>query len=614
MTTANQLAPLFLWHCYSKSSRQISRMNFAEHLKSQLNIVDVVGQYVRLKRQGAGPRYVGLCPFHSEKTPSFGVHSALGYYKCFGCDSAGDVFKFVQQIENLTFPETLKVLAERYGIPMPERERGNDPEAQRRAALLEMHEIAAETFQDNLRSSGGAEARRYLESRGVSRAAMDEFRLGLSDPSGQQLVNRLQKFGAAAMEESGLVGKRQEGGFYDRFRGRLMFPIHSEAGKVIAFGGRALRPGDEPKYLNSPETKLYKKSTVLYNLHRAKTDARKVNQIILVEGYMDVIGVYSAGIREVVSSSGTSLALEQVRAIKRQIAAQQASTGQIFLNFDPDPAGARSTEKYIAPFLAEGLRVRVLEVPGGTDPDEYIQANGPEAYRALMARAPSYFHWLADRARVKFDARTAEGRVDAFKFIAPVLEMVHDRLERSTIASEMAEYLKIDRTVVADAFRKQSVAVQQGPRSARDLNSGLAPNEKLLVFCLLSNADARAVIQHFLAGSDLLPLLELRQIFETAVALQSEGVEFGFEALSQRLDERTRRALADLAFSESPVKEEEAADQALSCLKALEAKGIAAKQEQLRSRIRDLERQGNFADALRVADELNRVNRRSAGL
>lgn len=589
-------------------------MNFAEQLKSQLNIVDVVGKYVRLKRQGAGPRYVGLCPFHSEKTPSFGVHSTLGYYKCFGCDSAGDVFKFVQQIENLSFPETLKMLAERYGIPMPERERSNDPEAQRRVALLEMHEIAAETFQNNLRGTGGADTRRYLESRGVSHAAMDEFRLGLADTSGQQLVNRLQKFGPAAMEESGLIAKRQDGGFYDRFRARLMFPIHSESGKVIAFGGRALRAGDEPKYLNSPETKLYKKSTVLYNLHRAKIDARKNNQIILVEGYMDVIGVYSAGIHEVVASSGTSLGIEQVRAVKRQISAQQASTGQIFLNFDPDPAGARSTEKYISPFLAEGLRVKVLEIPGGLDPDEYIQQNGPEAYRTLITQAVSYFHWLADRARSKFDVGTAEGRVDAFKFIAPVIEMVQDRIERSTIASEMAEYLKVDRNVVGHAFRKRAAAIPQQPHKARDLNSGVAPNEKLLVLCLLGSADARAAIQHFLTGSDLLSLLELRQVFEAAIALHGEGVPFSLEALSQRLDERLQRIVSDLAFSDSAVKDEEAAEQALRCLEALETKAIVARQEQLRGRIRDLERQGNFAEALRVAEELNTVNRRSTSL
>ena len=194
-----------------------------------------------------------------------------------------------------------------------------------------------------------------------------------------------------------LLAKRESGGFYDRFRGRLIFPIHNESGKVIGFGGRALRAGDEPKYLNSPETKLYKKSSVLYNLHRAKIDARKNNRMILVEGYMDVIGVYAAGIHEVVASSGTSLGIDQVRAIKRQISQQHAGAGQIILNFDPDPAGARSTEKYISTLLAEGLRVKVLEVPDGLDPDEYIQQNRRRRLSKTLGHSAELFS-LAGRS------------------------------------------------------------------------------------------------------------------------------------------------------------------------------------------------------------------------
>ena len=183
-------------------------MNFAEQLKNQLNIVEVVGQYVRLKQQGSGQRWVGLCPFHSEKTPSFGVHSGHQYYKCFGCDAAGDVLKFVQQMESLTFPETLRTLAERYSIPMPERQRADDPETQRNAALLEIHEAAAAIFQDNLRGPSGAEARTYLASRNVTPDAIREFRLGLSDASGQQLVQKLKRFGEALLVDSGLIARR----------------------------------------------------------------------------------------------------------------------------------------------------------------------------------------------------------------------------------------------------------------------------------------------------------------------------------------------------------------------------------------------------------------------
>lgn len=589
-------------------------MNFAEQLKSQLNIVDVVGQYVRLKRSGAGPRYVGLCPFHSEKTPSFGVHSTLQFYKCFGCDASGDVFKFVMELESLTFPETLKLLAERYGIPMPERQRSDDPDTQRRAALLEMHEIAAGTFQSNLRSPAGAEARSYLESRGVSRAAMDEFRLGLSDPSGQQLLQRLQNFGAALLEESGLVVKRQEsGGFYDRFRARLMFPIHSESGQIIAFGGRALRSNDEPKYLNSPETRIYKKSGVLYNLHRAKIDARKNDRMILVEGYMDVIGIYTAGIHEVVASCGTSLTIEQIRSIKRQIS-DSARRGNVFITFDPDDAGARSANKYVGPLLAEGLRVKVFSLPQTMDADEYVRDYGLEEYKKQLEgvdRAAAYHYWIANHARTKFDVSTLEGRVDAFRSLLPIFQNVGDRLERAAIIKEMAEYLKVDRELVSGQVTQES-----GPESikkGRDISSAIPPNEKLLLSCLMLGSDAREAIKDYLRRPELMQLLELRGIFEAVLALEREGVEFSIEALASRLEPRLQRILTTLSFSELGITEEDAAHQAVHCLRALEGKAMNAACNALRQKIRELEQRGDFTEALRLADELNRTKGATSG-
>jgi DNA primase len=581
-------------------------MNFSEQLKSQLNIVDVVQQYVRLKRQGNGLRYVGLCPFHSEKTPSFGVHSGLGYYKCFGCDASGDVFKFVQEIESLTFPETLKVLAERYGIPMPERQRSDHPEEQKRAALQEMHEIAADLFQNNLRSAAGAAARQYLESRNVFKAAMDEFRLGLALDSWDQLTQRLQKFGQSLMAESGLVKPRDGGGFYDAFRDRIMFPIHNEAGKLIGFGGRALSKEVPQKYLNSPETLLYRKSSVLYNLHRAKTDARKNDRIILVEGYMDVIGIYSAGVHEVVAISGTAMGTDQVRAIKRQVAHQQAARGEVILNLDPDAAGTRSTEKHIATFLAEGLRVRVLEIPGGLDPDEYIQQFGVDEYRKLLQAASSYFHWLADRARAKFDMRTAEGRVDAFQFLWPSIQQVADRLERSAIARDVADYLNVDRELVMQKFKG---APRAQPAAQRPVSAVLPPNEKLLLSALLASGEARAAVRHYMASSSHFPLLEARDIFEAVLGFNEEAEAFSMEVISEKLSDRSKRILTEIGFGESAIEEESAAGQALHCLRALETKSMSVQMDTLRRRIKELEAAGNIQAALQSMEELNRLQK-----
>jgi DNA primase len=587
-------------------------MTFAEQLKGQLDIVDVIGQYIRIKRSGSTHRHVGLCPFHSEKTPSFHVDGLKQFYYCFGCQASGDVFKFVQEMDSLTFPETLKSLAERNGIPVPQRQRPDDPEAKLREALLEMHEIAAELFQNNLRGPGGAEARAYLESRGIATSTMAEFRLGLSDGNGQQLVSRLQRFGTELMEQSGLVRRRESGGFYDTFRGRLMFPIHSEQGKAIAFGGRALRAEDNPKYLNSTDTGIYKKSTVLYNLHRAKTDARKRDRMILVEGYMDAIGLAAAGIPEVVAVCGTSLSNEQVRAIKRQISHQQANAGQVILNFDPDAAGARSAEKYIASFLAEGLRVRVLELPGELDPDEFIQQNGSDAYLQLLASAESYYYWLAFRARSKFDMQTVEGRVDAFKSLLPSLQHVTDRLERSAIAAEIAEYLKLDRDLVAQQL-KQTSGKRPDPRSSGNTASAaIPPNELLLITCLLLSADARAAITHYLANNNLLPLLETRSIFEAV--MESTEDSFSVDAISRGLEPRLQRIIANLSFSELAMEEENAAQQALHCLRALEVKAKDTRCAELRQRIRVLEQEGNFAQALAVMTELDNLKTAASGV
>ena len=251
-------------------------MDFVEQLKSSIDIVRVIGEYVRLRRVGATGRWAGLCPFHQEKTASFSVNQTRQFYKCFGCGVSGDVLKFVMEIDGLTFPETLKLLAERNGIPMPKRTEYADAESKLRGALMDMHAIAAQVFQANLRSDQGAAARDYLTHRGVGAESIETFQLGYSDSSGQTLVRKLSDFSPEQIEASGLVRRRQEGsGYYDAFRGRLMFPIDNESGKVIAFGGRAMRDEDQPKYLNSPETPIYRKTSVLYNLHRAREGMRE---------------------------------------------------------------------------------------------------------------------------------------------------------------------------------------------------------------------------------------------------------------------------------------------------------------------------------------------------
>jgi DNA primase len=575
-------------------------MDFAEQLKSSIDIVQVAGEYVRLRRVGTTGRYTGLCPFHQEKTPSFGVNQTRQFYKCFGCGAGGDVIKFVMEIEGMTFWEALKLLAERHGIPLPKRSDFSDAETKLRAALIEMHAIAAQVFQTNLQSQQGAEARAYLERRGVSPEIVEQFGLGYADPSGQTLVRRLAEGGFTqdSLEASGLVRRRQEGGgFYDAFRGRLMFPIHNESGKTIAFGGRTMRDDDQPKYLNSPETPIYRKTSVLYNLHRAKDSMRRLNRGVLVEGYMDVIGTYAAGVHEVVASCGTALTAPQVKTIHRH-------ADSVIVNFDPDTAGANAAERAIPVFLDEGMHVKVLSLDGGLDPDEYVQQYGEEAYRAKLGAASGYFHWLADRARAKFDMRTPEGRVDAFKSLLPSVQKISDKLERAAVADDLAAYLGLERGLVLDQLKRTVTERRASVLSAANVSSQTPALERILLAALLGSDRARR---------EILPLLSpqitegftTRDIFEALRHTIEMGDRRGvFSALDSRLTGKAQALLHELLAADETADEESNWQQAQACMRTLEGGMRKRQMDELRARVKTAEREGKLSEALEWMTEL----------
>jgi DNA primase len=578
-------------------------MDFAEHVKQSVDIVKVVGEYVRLKKTGAGPRWVGLCPFHTEKTPSFGVHSVHQFYKCFGCGKGGDVFCFIQEIENVSFFEALKLLAERYGIPMPKQREYSDPATKLRAALLEMHALAARHFQANLQSPQGAEAREYLQRRGVTRDLAAEFGLGYADRSGQTLVRVFQQegFSSELLDSSGLVLKRQEGsGYYDNFRGRLMFPIANESGKVIAFGGRVLSGEDPRKYLNSPETPIYQKRNVMYNLHRAKESARKNDRAVLVEGYMDVIGVYSAGIREVVAGCGTALTNTQVRAVRRH-------TEHIIVNFDPDAAGANAAERSIQMLLEESMKIRVLDLGGELDPDEYVRREGADAYRQRLDKAPGYFYWLADRARGRFDMHDPQGRMEALRFLLPAIQCVHDRIERVTIAGDVAQYLRVDQGLVLDHFRKAAAERRDVPLS--ESVPPIPQNERLLLQLLVASQEVRQLFLPRLQSIGATAQLQARKVFETLLAMHNSGAVFRYSELEARLDNQEKTLMASLVFADELGDEAVLVQQAEACLEALEVRDLQSRVRDLRGQIRAAEQSGRLEEALALTRQLSDLKR-----
>jgi len=576
-------------------------MDFVEQLKSSVDIVQVIQEYVRLRKAGAN-RYTGLCPFHNEKTPSFSVNTLHQRYKCFGCGAGGDILTFVMELERLSFYEALKLLAERNGIPMPKRSEYSDPETKLRAALYQMHELAEQAFRANLEGAVGAEARAYLERRGVGQATSAEFGLGYAERSGRGLVRLFEKhdFTGDQMEKSGLVLKRDDGSLYDRFRHRLMFPIQNESAKIIGFGGRALDPNEQAKYLNSPETEIYRKSYVLYNLHRAKHGIRQADRVVLVEGYMDVIGVYASGVHEVVASCGTALTSQQVQTMKRH-------SEKIVVNFDPDAAGANATERSVNMLLDEGMHVRILALDGGLDPDEYCKQRGAEAYAAKLASAKNYFYWLADRARGKFDMRTAEGRVAGFKFLLPAIQRLSDKLERLAVVNDVAGYLGVDAGPVLESFRK--AAAERREKTVPHAVEAVRPVERILLNLLLVNADARTQLLPHLKNIPAVNQFTTRRIFEALFALDAAGNPVVFGNLDARLEENDRALLASAVLADETDGEVFSLEQGEACLRAIENTQRDSERAALKAQVRAAERDGNMAEALRLSAELSRIER-----
>ena len=583
---------------------------FKDMLKSRVDIVRTIGDYTPLKKVGGTSRYIGLCPFHKEKSPSFNVNSDKQFFKCFGCGKGGDVFNFVMDFEGLSFYEALKLLAEKNGVAMPTAVVDSDPESRRRTGIQELHEIAAKHFRESLFTPSGEAARAYLNKRGVGQKLAEDFLLGYSDP--QNSITRLfqrQGVDEQLLEPSGLVLKRNDGpGFFDRFRNRLMFPIWNESGKVIAFGGRSLGD-DQPKYLNSPETPIYRKSHVLYNLHRAKKGARESGRVVLVEGYMDVIGAFSAGVREVVASCGTALTSQQVSSIKRL-------ADRVIVNFDPDAAGANAAERGIDVLLEESLQIRVCSLPGGLDPDDFVKANGAEAYLAQLANSPGYFHWLSDRARSRFDMRDAEGRMEAFRFLLPAIQKLPDKLERLAVVNDMAAQLRVDPGVVLDQFRK-AASDRGSPRALQAAAARSLPElDKLLIRLLLHHPAALAGYAETILGLPSFEKMESHKILDAALRMLEVDGAVDFSALQARLSEADAHLLAALFSTDTEEVDrtnEDPAAQVRACLEKLDYDHREGQRKELRIQVREAERRGDLSEAMRLMEleqKLERADKR----
>jgi DNA primase len=536
--------------------------SFADRVKQQADIVRVVGEYVQLKK--AGQNFRGLCPFHSEKTPSFNVHPTRQIYHCFGCGKGGDVFSFVMELEKCEFPDAIRIVAEKCGIAMPrpkERSPEERKENQQRAALIEMHREAQTFFVKQIEGTlEGKAARAYLEDRGIDKVTMDRFGIGYAPSGGDLLLRHFKsKYAEKLLVESGLISRGENGRLFDRFRRRITFPIANESGKIVAFGCRAL--GDDmPKYLNSPETPIYSKSNLLYHLDRAKEALRRADFAVLVEGYMDAIAVARAGISNVVASCGTSLAEPQIKLLAR-------FTRRVIVNYDPDAAGQTATERSIALLLERDFEVRVLALPGKADPDKFIRENSAEAYVKLLKEAPPYVDYLIARAR-QMDLSTGEGKLRAVNFLLPYVQKIPNRILRSEWATRIAQQLRLDEPVLRAALSKAAAERRSGVKTQPELVGRAAkPAERLLIRMLAEGEGFRQDLAQRLQQEQLHQGLETEKIFTALITANLTGESLQAAEVGATLDERDRRLFFEILFEDS---NELTWEEAESCLEALQ--------------------------------------------
>lgn len=589
---------------------------FSDELRNQADILRIVGDYVSLKKKGAS--YWACCPFHNEKTPSFSVNPAKQFFKCFGCGKAGDVFTFVMEIEGCPFPEAVKTVAEKSGIQVPRVEDSKEYEERDRlrAEILQINQWATEFFEENLmQTPEGRAACDYLEKRGISDETRKTFRLGYAPNSWDACSEYLKSRGASRsqIEQSGLVTiKENRSGFYDRFRGRLMFPICDTQGRVVAFGGRTLGDG-EPKYLNSPETIVYTKGEHLFGLNNSRDAIRRRGYAVLVEGYLDYLIPWQAGVTNLVASLGTALTDNQVRLLGRY-------ARRIVVNFDPDSAGVAATKRSLELLVAQGFRVNVLSLPDNLDPDEYIRAHGPQSYLKVLKSSQPFLDYIVEEALKSHDQKRPQGKVETINAILPYLRLVKDRIERAEQFELIADRLKIDSNLIREEFKK-AADTRQETVSERVMTSMIAvkPAEKKLLECMLNHANVRRNMLAEITDEDL-DGLRTASLFQLLLDFERQGRQVTYPALVQDLVDQdlARDLLPSLMYGDeveqaaenSPNREAftHAEREARESLESLRSFRLTDKQVALQSEINQAQR-SNDIDQVKIMQKYELAKR-----
>jgi DNA primase len=521
---------------------------FIDDLKLQANILQVIQEYVPLKK--AGTSYKGLCPFHAEKTPSFQVHQDKGFFHCFGCGVGGDVFKFLELHEKIGFQDAVRLLAGRFGLALPAAEESGEGarrDSALREALLKVHEVAADYFREQLESAAGQIAHQQLKDRGLTPATVQQLGLGLAPSSREGLKGRLTRHGFALplLVQSGLVVQRENGETVDRFRNRLMVPINRETGSVIAFGGRAMLPDQQPKYLNSPETPIYSKGRTLYGLNLSKGGIRKSGYVVLVEGYFDFAQVLQSNVAPVVASCGTALTPQQTQLLRR-------FTSKVVLSYDPDAAGEGAAARSCELLVREGFDVNVVTLDSGSDPDTFIRRHGADGYRQRLRASQPYLDYLLDQAARGLNFHDSEVQRAFLGRMLAIAAWLPEATLRDQFADRVAHKANITAEVVQSEFRKLAARRQTGLAATQLPGLGeVRKVEKALIWWVVQRpAEAIAVLKT-LEDEDLKALV-LGRVLETARSLTDVPPDRVPSALIQRLSDLDAQLVTAIAAESAP--------------------------------------------------------------
>lgn len=587
-------------------------------VRDSVDIYDIVSGYVSLKK--AGKNWLGLCPFHSEKTPSFNVNPAKQIFHCFGCGVGGDAFKFLELQEGLNFPEAVKQLASRAGITLPESrprqdERKSDDE---RKALLKITAEAADYFRRELEGPAASAAWAYLAKRGLTETVIRDFSLGYARPEWDGLLKHLRQKGhpPALLEKAGLIVKRSEGeGHYDRFRGRIIFPIRDISGNVIAFGGRVM-DDSLPKYLNSPETPLYSKSNVLYCLDQAKEPARKQGYFIIVEGYLDAIACHQYGAKNAVATLGTALTDGHLRLMRR-------FAQKLMLIFDPDPAGVKATLRGFELFAGSGMKVNVVSLPDGDDPDTFLKKKGYEAFAACLKGSVKFMDFVLDQ--VVKDGATAsidekvEREAEMLRFIA----RLPSGIEQDHYLKKTAEALNVDEATLRQDMAKQRTA-HAGPRERTATGSTAATGQRpraeemLLHLMLRDESVARSLLEQITPEDFTDPLY--RRAAERIFSVLKSGGELHPRSLAVAGDDELSRLISHYSVLEIAYSDQTGTDQnqkvslektCADCVDRIRQHGSAKRMKSLLASIHEAESRGDKDRLRSLQEELVQMRRRA---